>query len=746
MATSGTFTGARGGGAYGPWLTLDWDRIQTDIPNNRSLIRLTLKLNASNPTYFSSSKTGVLEATSFTYSGGFSGTGAVVIKNQDVWVNHNADGTKSETFSASFNIAITFSGSYISSLSVSGTAAIDTIPRASGFTAFTLTNTVLNTGVATTINYTLARQSTSFTQDMTLKYGSKVIASWNTAGTGALTRALSATEVNAIIVAMSTVVSGNLSLYMQTKSGSTLIGSSIAILEGITLNAAIKPTASALTANIWGGGRDATIGKFVQAISKVVGKFTSTSGYGSTISANTITVKRQSDGGNSQTIFSNDGTTANPVTLSGVYIVTGEVKDSRGRTATVSVTITVEAYTPPTISLFTTNRTSANSATVSAPINTSWSALGTSNPATVQVKSVDKAGAVVILYTLSSSTLGVLNTTQSYPNQSDAGSYTYTLTVTDSFGKVATAIATVGTSFVELTIAKGLGVGIGKVHEQGALDVKGEAFLTGKVEISSGGQAINIKAGPASDHVYIALYADSQAQTVRSGYLGYPSAGETNLYMVNSMPNGNIVLIPNGSGYVKADGNLEVIGGVNAVGDVSGNKLYGALNHTAGYLNVGSFSTTDANYGVGNARVFYSPVNKTMTFWNHLGALITLKAAAFSTTSERRLKTNIVKYQTSALEKVVNTAVYEYNLKSEIEIWDEVSDGVWEDTGRRRSPEGLKKRHGLIVDEAPTEIVSEKQDGIDLYEMNSMLWKAVQELSSKVDVLTQQIIDIKAGM
>src|SRR5690606_6507254 len=47
----------------------------------------------------------------------------------------------------------------------------------------------------------------------------------------------------------------------------------------------------------------------------------------------------------------------------------------------------------------------------------------------------------------------------------------------DSFGKKATAVQKVGTSFIELTISKGKGIGVGKVHERGSLDVAGMAYF-----------------------------------------------------------------------------------------------------------------------------------------------------------------------------------------------------------------------------------------------------------------------------
>jgi len=481
MATSGTFTGSRGGNSNGPWLTLEWSRIQEDIANNRSLLRLTLKLHSEYSLYFSANKTGAIDGTSFTYSGGFSGTGTKTLKTKDVWVSHNSDGTKSQSLSASFNIAVTWSGSYLSSISVSGTAVIDTIPRASDFTAFTLSNTVLNTSTATMINYTLGRKSTSFSQLMTLKYGKSTIKSWFTSSTGSLTRSLTTAQVNTIINLMPNSGSGTLTLTMQTKSGSTNIGSSKTISEGISLNSAIKPSISGLSASIFGAGRDKTINKYVQSISKVTASFTRSAGYGASISLNNITVRRQSDNGNSQTINGNSGTTANVVTLNGTYQVIAYVQDSRGRSTTSTITITVEAYSPPKVSTFDTQRATLNSTNVLATIDTSWS-LALNNPTTITVVGVDNSAVSTTHYTLSNSTVGSLNTTQTYASQSDASSYTYTITVTDSFGKKATAISTVGTAFVEFTIAKGQGVGVGKVWEQGALDVGGDAYVSGTLD------------------------------------------------------------------------------------------------------------------------------------------------------------------------------------------------------------------------------------------------------------------------
>lgn len=535
MATSGTFTGGRSG--TGPWLSLAWEAVSQDISNNRTKIELTLRLHSEYSMNFSSDKSGNLEGTAFNFTSGFSGTGSKVLKTKEMWVNHNSAGEGSITLNGSFAINISWGGSSVGTLTVSGTANLNDIPRASDFTAFTLSNTTLNTSTGVTVNYTLGRKSSSFSHAMTLKYGSKVIKSWSTSGTGALTQALSAAEVNTIISSVPSASSGNLTLTMQTKSGSTNVGSAKTITEGFSLNAAIKPTASGLSLAIAGSGRDKTINQYVQGISKVTASFTRTAGYGATISSSTITVKRTSDGGNSQTIGSHSGTVANPFTLSGAYSVTATVKDSRGRTASVSGSFTVQPYSPPKITKFTPTRVSNSETTVTIPYTGTWTALGTSNPSTIVITRT-AAGADTNIVNSTGQTSGSVNATATATGVVSTGTHTFTMTITDSFGKQASSKVTIGTAFCELSIAKGKGIGVGKVHERGALDVAGDIYLTGGTFITpenryaSQGGGLNLR---NSDIIGLNQLYFSDAMTGDNEALQFPkstrpAAGATDFF------------------------------------------------------------------------------------------------------------------------------------------------------------------------------------------------------------------------
>jgi hypothetical protein len=89
-------------------------------------------------------------------------------------------------------------------------------------------------------------------------------------------------------------------------------------------------------------------------------------------------------------------------------------------------------------------------------------------------------------------------------------------------------------------------------------------------------------------------------------------------------------------------------------------------------------------------------------------------ASAFTTSSRREWKKNITDYAQSALDKIVTTPVHEYHMLTD------------KDTEL--------KRVGLIYDEIPWELASISGEGVDLYAMCSVLWKAVQELNEKLEM------------
>lgn len=88
-------------------------------------------------------------------------------------------------------------------------------------------------------------------------------------------------------------------------------------------------------------------------------------------------------------------------------------------------------------------------------------------------------------------------------------------------------------------------------------------------------------------------------------------------------------------------------------------------------------------------------------------------ASAFNVSSDLSFKENIDDYQESAIDHIKNTKVRTYNLKND---------------------SNKNARIGLIRGEAPAQLQAD-DDTLDLYQMVSMLWKAVQELTSTVETL-----------
>ena len=88
-------------------------------------------------------------------------------------------------------------------------------------------------------------------------------------------------------------------------------------------------------------------------------------------------------------------------------------------------------------------------------------------------------------------------------------------------------------------------------------------------------------------------------------------------------------------------------------------------------------------------------------------------AAGVNVSSDRNRKRDIEKYEVDALQEVCSTPVYAYHL--DVDKDEEM------------------KRIGIIMQEAPVDAIDLTGKGIDLYQMVSMLWKAVQQLNDKLE-------------
>jgi hypothetical protein len=180
------------------------------------------------------------------------------------------------------------------------------------------------------------------------------------------------------------------------------------------------------------------------------------------------------------------------------------------------------------------------------------------------------------------------------------------------------------------------------------------------------------------------------------------------------------------NGFVAQGGNINAGAG----------GMTGRLEHTDGYMTFGSYGGT--TYGTGFGRVWYRSDANIYYFWNSANGLADIVCKS-ATSSLRELKTNIELDTESALDKIKSTPVYNFHYKTDLNIYEEDANRGESVLIGTKDPSTVKKNKGLIVDEAPQDIVIKTNDAIDNYAMASLMWKAIQELSGQVDSLSEKI-------
>lgn len=398
------------------------------------------------------------------------------IANGTRTITHAGDGSKSIAVSGYWKDNANGMGS----ATASSTMALSTIPRASELTSFSFASHLKN-GVANVINYTVSKKSTNFRHQIQLRDGSTTVLQWdNSDSNGNSSITLTASNVNTLLSRMPTNTTKTFTLRIATRSGVNggFIGSAVTKTATGTVHADVKPVLSSMTFGIDGSRIDKTINKYVQGYTKVKASFSRTAGYGSTIKSSTITVQR-TDNLDTQVINGNSGTTAKPLSRSGSYRVIYTATDERGRsTSSTSANFAVQVYSPPTISSFTLTRGETKATEVTVVTSGKFSSVGGSNTATLNIQR--RSGTTWSnVGTNNTSTNGSITRTVVSTGNLVTSSYEFKMKITDLFGGVTESLDTVSTQRVVLDIHKNEGVGIGKIHERGVLDVDGGAYFLG---------------------------------------------------------------------------------------------------------------------------------------------------------------------------------------------------------------------------------------------------------------------------
>lgn len=248
-----------------------------------------------------------------------------VLSSGQVTVAHDAAGSASFSFSFTQEFWIQFGSEYISTVSGSGSAVLDTIGRIS---VPTLSAASLELGKTVSI-YT-NRASSALSHSIRWQFGSAS----GTIG-GSVGDRVDWTPSLELARQIPNAVSGTAVIRCATYVGDTHIGTKEITLT-LTVPASIVPTASASWEDL--SGAYGMMDTLVQGVSKLRVDVTGTGSYGSAITGASVTLDGKPYSGG---ILTDAGAISLGITVS----------DSRGRTGSAAYTLSVAAYAIPSLTV-----------------------------------------------------------------------------------------------------------------------------------------------------------------------------------------------------------------------------------------------------------------------------------------------------------------------------------------------------------------------------------------------------------
>ena len=412
-------------------------------------------------------------STSVSYGG--SSTTTTVLATKTVTVSHNNDGTGSCNLSGAFVMNGTYRGYSVSTMTVSSTITLPTIPRSSGLTV----PSSINTG--TTLSGSVSPSNSAFNHKVEFKIGSTV--------KGTLTLAANqATPTFTQAIGhdwFPNSTSGTINVVLSTYNGTTLIATTS---KNVTANvpASVVPSVSGLTAT-----SSVTSGTFANLFvqGKTTVKLTATA---STAGGASISSYTYSGPGVGTTITSNTFTTP-IIQASGTLTYTVQVTDSRGRTASKSVQISVHPYSAPAMGAVSVQRCDVNgnlseSGTYAKyTVNSTYSNVGGNNTRTITAAySSNNGTSYSTATTLQAATDTSGSKTGTYGGGAFALASTYLIkfTITDAYGATSFTTAQLMSAQRPINIrSNGKGVAIGGMSTKDAFECSFDADFNKNVNI-----------------------------------------------------------------------------------------------------------------------------------------------------------------------------------------------------------------------------------------------------------------------
>ena len=734
MALNGTITGKSDNSSY--TLSCEWSATQS-IADNTSTITANVYLKApSGWSTVSSYWSCLINGTQVTTNKSATVSSTKVLLGTRTWtVTHASDGSCSTTISFSYSNGLASAGTYTTKAgSGSATITLNTIPRVS---TFVLSNSSLNMDKNQTV--TISKANSSFTHTVAYTFGN----STTTVATKTTATSISFTPPVSLASQVPNATSGTCTVKVTTYNGSTAIGDTSKTFS-LVVPSTVKP--SVLITSTY---NDTLGGLSIAGKTTVTVKPTGTGAYGSTIKSYSYSGAGLSGTGSSKTT----GTLG-----SGTHTITVTATDSRGRTGTGTINLTVYPYSAPTLS----------ASVYRCDSNGDKNAMGTyaAVKLTYAISNPNNANTNAKQYKIETkkTSESTFNTLKNWADLSDGytsttnsvlilgdgwattSSYDIKVSIKDNYN---TVVVTKRLSTISAVLnIESDGVGVGKLHEQGKLDVAGAVYTTGgRYYATDNGKSASFGSGAndvflhnSSSGKYLQLKDDGGL--TYSGSIIYHSGNSSTLNptfagaTINGLVKVNESVISQRSGYQ-----------LRLRPAAEGDATYTMYETSAG-TRKGFVGTPNANY---NMHIL-SDTGMVVLRGSYIScrnasdnAYAEIRSSAFTVNSEAKWKQNISVLDKSAMDLIRQTVVYEYELKD---------DQNTRNTG--------KKTVGLVIDYGtPEEIISEVEvlddkecdegeefvpgkvkqidKGVDLYAMSSLAWKALQEKDTEIKDLQTRV-------
>lgn len=328
---------------------------------------------------------------------------------------------------------------------------------------------------------TVVKNSTLFTHTVLIKQGTTTRRTYTGQLTGAtvtMTPQLTDQQQQAIFSAVPAGMSAVLTVEVQTFYNTIRIGT--AQTRNITGNfPELKPSFTTMFVSEANGGN--TSGFYVRGLSALNTEIrTEAYKYGATRASATIV-------GVGFSFHAISGTTG-ALNHVGSMVITGTITDTRGQSFSRTATITFQDYSAPSLTSLSVNRASSN---VNNPLGTQLkidyaasataipNSTNTWNNLTLKIESKLRSASTWPTTPLFNNIVSLTDAgTKIYSTYSVDNSYDVRITLTDGFGQTTVYNRVLSTGQVPLSIAQN-GIGVGKIWQQGALDVQGDIIHDG---------------------------------------------------------------------------------------------------------------------------------------------------------------------------------------------------------------------------------------------------------------------------